>query len=137
MGGPPTYAVGFAIGEDRLLEVIPDSSPMHSPDSLRGPIVVAAAGRLPTSGSGVSQLISIVENLREHGLPAVEAGAKRDKVFSFAQYMRSPVVVFVGEAEIVNQQLSIRDVLSRETKTMPHDEAVQYLKDTFYSKVGR
>ncbi len=34
LGGPPTYGVGFAIGEDRLLDVLPSDSPARRAGSL-------------------------------------------------------------------------------------------------------
>ncbi len=48
LGGPPTYGVGFAIGEDRLLDVLPADSPARRAGLFLavGPVVVTASERL-------------------------------------------------------------------------------------------
>ena len=44
LGGDPTYGVGFAIGEDRLLEVLPAHSPARAAAKAVRPVLVAWAG---------------------------------------------------------------------------------------------
>jgi histidyl-tRNA synthetase len=133
LGGQPTYGVGFAIGEDRLVEVLPADSPAKSYDHIRGPVVVAAAGRLPVGESGVSELTTLVEELRQQGLPAVEASGRQDKVFAFAEAQRSPVVLFLGEEELKQRSISVRDMRSRERRVLVREEAAKYLQEVFYS----
>jgi histidyl-tRNA synthetase len=110
LGGPPTYGVGFAIGEDRLIEVLPENSKARGAAAhrARGPVVIAAAGRLPVKEGEPSPLFSLVERLRRRGLPAVEATGKQEKVFERANSMKSPCVVFIGEEELKSGTYSLR-----------------------------
>lgn len=110
LGGPPTYGVGFAIGEDRLVDVLPADSPAREQAShfAPGPVVVAAAGRLPVKVGELSPLFSLVERLRRLGIPAVEAAGKQEKIFERAAAIKSPCVIFIGEEELATGTFSLR-----------------------------
>lgn len=110
LGGPSTYGVGFAIGEDRLLEVLPPNSPVRGAALFlsRGPVVVAAAGKLPVNEGETSALFGLVERLRRRGLPVVEVGGKQEKVFERATAINSPCVIFIGEEELTSGVYSLR-----------------------------
>jgi histidyl-tRNA synthetase len=137
LGGPRTYGVGFAIGLERLVASLPAAFDIENFEFLRGPVVVAAAGRIPTAEDGVSELSKLAEELRREGLPAVEASGKQDRVFEFAKSISAPLIAFLGEEEIRNRDLSVRDSRSKEKKTLPRDEAIRYLKDWFYKNRKR
>ncbi len=66
LGGPPTYGVGFAIGEDRLLEVLPADSPARRPGA--GPVLVTFAGKAAREGEAGSALVRVLEELRAAGI---------------------------------------------------------------------
>ncbi len=124
LGGPATYGVGFAIGEDRLLEVLPADSPARELAArrfARGPVLVAAAGKLPPAESGLSPLFLVAERLRREGLPAIEATGKRDRVLERANAAGSPAVVFLGEEELASGTYSLRLMASGERRQV--DEA--------------
>jgi histidyl-tRNA synthetase len=128
LGGPPTYAVGFAIGADRLLEVLPAGSPLRAPGRHRGPVLLAAAGRLPESGDGVSPLTPIAERLRSEGVPVVETGARTPRLFQLAEQLGAPALAFVGEEELARGELSLRELGSREQTRLPFAEAADRLR---------
>ena len=132
LGGPPTYGVGFAIGEDRLLDVLPESSPLRAPERTRGPVLLAAAGRLPATADGVSLLSMRAERLRQAGLPVVETAAKPPRVFELAASLRSPVVLFLGEDEIASDTVAIRDLETKEKASFPISAAIRYLDDRYF-----
>lgn len=121
LGGPPTYGVGFAIGEDRLVEVLPADSPARRLPV--GPVLVARAGKASGEGGEGSALVALVEELRGRGIAAQEIGARGGKLFDLAEALGSPAVVFLGEDEIANGTLSVRTIASREQIVLPRGEA--------------
>lgn len=131
LGGPPTYGVGFAIGEDRLLDVLPEESPLRAPEHTRGPVLLAAAGRLPETADGVSPLAALAERLRAGGVPVVETAARPPRLFDLAAGFASPAVVFVGEDELAAATLAIRVLETKERFVVPLAEAVGRLRE-FY-----
>ena len=132
LGGPPTYGVGFAIGEDRLLEVLPEDSPLRAPERTRGPVLLAAAGRLPETADGVSPLAAVAERLRAGGVPVVETAARPPRLFDLAAGFASPAVVFVGEDELAGDSVAIRDLSTKERISLPILEAVRHLLDRYF-----
>jgi histidyl-tRNA synthetase len=101
LGGPATYGVGFAIGEDRLLEVLPADSPARRLAARLAPppVVVASTQRLPVKEGDSSPAYALAERLRRSGIAAVESPGKLDKAFERAAAAGSPAVVIVGEGE--------------------------------------
>jgi histidyl-tRNA synthetase len=126
LGGPPTYAVGFAIGEDRLIEVLPPDSPARRRSP--GPVLVAAAGQ---PAGAASELLAIAEALRAAGIPAIETGGRPSKLFELAEKLGSPFVVFVGETELRDGTLSIRDTTERKSETLGRAEALARIRESF------
>jgi len=126
LGGPATYGVGFAIGEDRLLEVLPDASPAR--DAGPGPVLVATVGQPFADATG---LVGLLEDLRAAGVPCRDTSASGRKLFELAESLGSTAVVFVGEQEVADGTLSVRDLSTRETETLPRDEAIGGLAERF------
>lgn len=112
LGGPPTYGVGFAIGEDRLLEVLPADSPARGSALYlaRGPVVVAAAEKLSVKEGDFSPLFGLVERLRRLGLPAVEAHGKPERVFERASAIKAPCVLLVSNSDLAAGRISMRNM---------------------------
>lgn len=133
LGGPPTYGVGFAIGEDRLLEVLPPDSPVRGKAlySDRGPVVVAASEKLLVNEGQVSPLFGLVERLRRLGLPAVEAGGKQEKVFERATAIKAPCIIFVSQEDIANGTYSLRTLKGGEREVLDEAGLVKKLKWLF------
>jgi len=74
LGGPPTYGFGFAIGEDRLIEVLPEES--RSRVLRDEPVRVRVHRSLDRSESSapVGPVARLFEELRAAGIAAIEAG---------------------------------------------------------------
>jgi histidyl-tRNA synthetase len=129
LGGPPTYGVGFAIGEDRLLEVLPAKSPARLEGALLapGPVVVASAQRLAVKDGELSPLFSFAERLRRAGIPAVDAASgKLEKIFERATAMGSPAVVLVGDGG--EGRHAVKLLASGERRELTETELVHELR---------
>jgi len=129
LGGPPTYGVGFAIGEDRLIEVLPADSPARRKSP--GPVLVTAVGKASIEGGEGLELVGLLEELRAAGVPCREAGSRGAKLFDLAEALDAPAVVFLGEDELGSGSLSLRIVASREQSTLPRGEAIARLAELF------
>jgi histidyl-tRNA synthetase len=129
LGGPPTYGVGFAIGEDRLVEVLPESSPARA--RRPGPVVIRAMvrGGGAVHGGLDVDAADLAEELRSADIPAVSVGAADPKkAHAAADAFDSPVVVIVGSDELQAGTLTLRDTRQRREETMSKPDALARLK---------
>jgi histidyl-tRNA synthetase len=126
LGGPPTYGVGFAIGEDRLIEVLPGDSPARR--SAAGPVLVVTIGKDFSAGEAGSPVLGLLEELRGNGVPCQEASGRGGRLFELAEKLGSPAVVFLGEDEIAAGTLSVRTIATREQVTLPRADAIAKLR---------
>jgi histidyl-tRNA synthetase len=124
LGGPPTYAVGFAIGEDRLIEVLPEDSPARVAGL--GPVLVSAMGKTSSEGGVGSAVVALLEDLRSAGVAAQESSGKGQRLFQQAESLGSPAVVFLGEDELAAGMLSVRTMESRQRADVIADLARRY-----------
>lgn len=136
LGGPPTYGVGFAIGEDRLIEVLPADSPARRGEP--GPVVVGRIGKASIEGGGPSDALALAERLRGRGIPAVEvSGGKAAKAFELAEKLGSPAVAFLGDDEIAAGTVTVKLLSTREQATVSPDEAIARLRALYYESSNR
>jgi histidyl-tRNA synthetase len=138
LGGDPTYGVGFAIGEDRLLEVLPPHSPARAAATAVRPVLVAwAGGRPPEGGAPTSPTFDLAEELRRAGVAAVDAAGRSGRaLYGYADHLSSPWIAFLGEAELAAGTVQLRDTATREERTLPRAEAIARLRPTA-SEPGR
>jgi len=107
LGGPATYGVGFAIGEDRLLEVLPAVSPARQIGLL--PVRVELTGQLKkqAASDGRQVLLQLLEAIRDLGIPVVEASGKpRQDIFEILIGTYGPRV-FLGDEEQKNGEITV------------------------------
>jgi len=130
LGGPPTYGVGFAIGEDRLIEVLPADSPARRGEP--GPVVVVRLGKAPIEGGGERGALALAERLRGADIPAIEgSGGKAAKAFDLAEKLGSPAVAFLGDDELAAGTVTVKLLESREQVTVQPEEAIARLKPLY------
>jgi histidyl-tRNA synthetase len=131
LGGPPTYGVGFAIGEDRLLEVLPPDSPARRAGLFLsvGPVVVTGSEKLAAGEGDLAPLFGLVERLRRLGIPAVEGAGKQEKVYDRALAMQSPAIVYLGERG--DGTCNVRLLASGERHQVEESELDELLKGFF------
>jgi histidyl-tRNA synthetase len=128
LGGPTTYAVGFAIGEDRLLDVLPETSPARAfaRASAASPVIVVAVEKGSNKEGGPSAAFSFAERLRRSGIPTVEGPSKLDKAIERATAMGSPAVVLVD-----GDNLTVRWTASGVRRTADEAELIAELRAFF------
>ncbi len=133
LGGPPTYGVGFAIGEDRLLDVLPADSPARRAGLFLsvGPVVVTAAEKLSVNEGELSPLFAVVERLRRAGIPAVEGAGKQEKVYERAVAMQAPVILYVGGDKAGRTGLNLRFLGTGERLELDESELEETLRRLF------
>ncbi|MCM2268646.1 MAG: histidine--tRNA ligase [Thermoanaerobaculia bacterium] len=131
LGGPPTYGVGFAIGEDRLLDVLPADSPARVLGP--GPVLVSRAGKAASEGDADAAVVDLLEALRGEGVPCVEVSARGGKLFELAERVGAPAIVFLGDDELAAGTLSVRTLSTREQRTLPRAEAIAGLAALYRS----
>ena len=117
LGGPDLPATGFAIGEDRLIEALPATSPCRT--IAPPPVSVLPAGAVEPMAA-----LELAELLRGSGLAAtadlsgrsVKAGLKR------AHKSGVRLVVLLGEDELAAGQATLRDLAAGDQLTVARDE---------------
>ena len=133
LGGPPTYGVGFAIGEDRLLDVLPADSPARRAGLFLsvGPVVVTGSEKPPVKEGELAPLFGLVERLRRLGIPAVEGAGKQEKVYERAVAMQAPAIVYLGERGAGDGTCNVRILGSGERLQLDESELAETLKGLF------
>lgn len=133
LGGKPTYAVGFAIGEDRLIEVLPES--FRRGIATRCRVIVAPIGTASSHGAkslyaeGVLDgALLVCDYFRRNGISAEWAAGKPERVFKIAEGTGARFAVFVGEEELAAGRVSLRDLETREQEQMTREEALNFLQ---------
>lgn len=131
LGGPPTYGVGFAIGEDRLLDVLPADSPARA--SGPGPVLVSRMGKAFNEGGAAASVLGLMEEMRLAGIPCQESPARGGRLFEQAESLASPAVVFLGDDELAAGTLSVRTLSTREQRTLSRAESIAELAALYQS----
>jgi len=125
LGGPDLPATGFAIGEDRLIEALPESSPCRAQPT--APVAVLAAGAVEPMAA-----LELAEMLRAAGVAAtadlsgrsVRAGLKR------ADRSGTRFVVLLGDDEVAAGQATLRDLAAGDQSTVGRDELAARIKES-------
>jgi histidyl-tRNA synthetase len=123
LGGPSVPGIGFAIGEDRLIEVLPAqwaaafrAAPPHT-------IVTLGA-------AGPAEALSLAEELHDAGVAVVaelsgsmRAGLKR------AGRRGSAAVLIVGDDELAAGEVTVKDYSSGTQERIPRERVGAFLED--------
>ncbi|MET3116248.1 histidyl-tRNA synthetase [Undibacterium sp. GrIS 1.8] len=131
-GGKPTPACGFAMGIERLLELMKASGETHAPAQCD--IYLVHQG-----SKAQEQSFVLGERLRDAGLDVVLHCATASGVGSFKSQMKkadgsgAAYAVIIGEDESASNTVSIKAMRTEDMEnnqvTVPFDTAVDYLVD--------
>jgi histidyl-tRNA synthetase len=123
IGGPKAPGIGFAIGEDRLVMSIPEStdSILKKPDAYIAPM-----------GPGLNkEAARLARELRQHDL-VIELGDEAfrlKKSLETASKIAARFAIIIGENEVTNGQFAVKDLNKGEQVSLSRDELVRYLQD--------
>lgn len=122
LGGKPLTGIGFAIGEDRLVEVLPVAFRQR----------VGAERAICVAGVGISglEVLKIAEELRGQDL-AVRADLSEGSLKSAlkaASRTGARWVVLLGADELAAGEISIKDLDSGEQVRLPRAKGADHLK---------
>ncbi|MBI2174496.1 MAG: histidine--tRNA ligase [Candidatus Omnitrophica bacterium] len=121
LGGPSTGAVGFAAGIERLLMAIPKGTSDSSTVSRHGIYVAVTQPTLIAEGFRLSQ------QLREKGIAAnMDYDSKSLKAqLREADKVQAQYVAILGEAELAQQSITVKDLGQGTQRTIPLDQFIQ------------
>ena len=121
LGGPPTPALGFAAGVERLALLVKELPPEK-------PLILV----IPFGGEREkAHALKVAQTLREHGL-RVELSYREGKLrkqFEFANKIGAHFTVVVGENELREGRYPLKNLLAREEKKLTLEEIIATLKN--------
>jgi histidyl-tRNA synthetase len=129
LGGPEVPGIGFAIGEDRLIDVLPES--FRQSVLPKAPVLVATLGDV-----AFAEALAVAEELRAAGVPVVtELSARSAKsVLKRADRLQARQVVLLGDDEMAAGEVTIKDLASGEQRRVPRalvvDNFVNHFEET-------
>jgi len=123
-GGPPTCATGVSFGVDRVTLILEEKDAFA--DLTLGAKVYVA----PVNAKVIDEAIKIAQKLRAENIPTIVdmMGRRLGKQFEFADKKGIPKVVVVGERELAEDAVTVRDMNSGEQTKVKLDELTSYLQ---------
>ncbi|MFA9436349.1 MAG: histidine--tRNA ligase [Candidatus Bathyarchaeota archaeon] len=123
-GGPPTCATGVSFGVDRVTLILEEKGAFA--DLTLGAKVYVA----PVNEKVINVAIKIAQKLRAENIPTIVdmMGRRLGKQFEFADKKGIPKVVVVGERELAEDAVTVRDMNSGEQTKVKLDELTSYLQ---------
>ena len=120
LGGPEVPGIGFAIGEDRLIDILPEA---FRENVLPPPPVFAAA----LGGVDFAEALAVAEELRAAGVPAIAELASRSAKTALkrADRLGARLVVLLGDDEQAAGEVTIKNLASGEQRRAPRSEVLK------------
>ena len=118
-GLPGVSGVGISFGADRIYDVLTELNLFPENLEQQATLLFINFGE-----KEMARCIALAAQLRKAGV-AVEIypdAAKMKKQMSYADAKKIPFVAFVGESEIANNTVTIKDMATGEQKTIPAEE---------------
>ena len=127
LGGPQVPGIGFAIGEDRLVEVLPEGF-------RRRVLERPTAAVLPIGEAATAAALSVSRALALSGItaPCEVTGRSLKAGLKWAGKLGAGAVLIVGEAEIAKRAVVVRDLDRGEQVEVPFDEVPAYVARLVY-----
>jgi len=121
-GGPPTYATGVSFGVDRLTPILEEKG-MFTEMTLGAKVYVA-----PVNSKVTHEAIKIAQQLREKNISTIidMMGRKLGKQFEYADKKGIPSVVIVGERELAENSVTVRDMETGDQTKVKLDDLVSF-----------
>ena len=122
LGGPALPAVGFAIGQDRLLEVLP-RDPLGQDREFK--VFLAALG-----AAARDRAFALLQELRQHDIAAEMdlEGRSLKAQMSLADRLRADCVIIIGEKELTDNKAQVRDMAAAHQQSIAFAGIVDHLE---------
>jgi histidyl-tRNA synthetase len=122
LGGPKAPAIGFAIGEDRLMLALESQGeqPREKLQAFVAPL-----------GAGMNfHALKLARELRRAGVSADlgDENFRLKKSFELAEKAGARYIVIVGENEVAADQLAVKNLASGEQVQVPRAKLTEYLR---------
>ena len=124
-GLPGVSGVGISFGADRIYDVM-NTLDLYPADTLRGSKVMFTSFGKQESAAALKMLMK----MRAAGIPGeiFPDIAKMQKQMKYADAMAIPFVAIVGESEMQQGKLNLKDMTTGEQHLLTVDEAIEFLK---------
>jgi histidyl-tRNA synthetase len=122
LGGPVVPAIGFAIGQDRLIDVLPDDFRIQAEPASAGVVV-------PAGAVSAVEALALAQELRSQGLAVLPelSGRSLKATLKRASKMGSPWVLILGDDELEGGLVTLRDLSRGEQQKVARNEVVAAL----------
>lgn len=122
LGGPEVPAIGFAIGQDRLIHILPEElrrNVLPPP-----PVAVMVVGEV-----GFAEALDLAEALRARGVTAVPELSSRSlkTALKRADRLGSRFVLILGDEELAAGEVTVKDLRAGEQRRLPRPEAIDLM----------
>jgi histidyl-tRNA synthetase len=124
LGGPAVPGIGFAIGEDRLLDVLPESFRERAARRKSAHVIAVA-------GAGPEEAVAFAEELRQAGVAAVAELTRRAFGAAMKRAERSGArwAVLIGDEELAAGEVTIKTLPTRKEVRVSRQEGVKRLAE--------
>ena len=119
LGGPADPGIGFAIGMERVVHLLPDAANGNAPLALL----------VPLGSTALTRLLPVAQALRDRDIP-VELGYGDRKLraeLERANRLKVPYVVILGEAELATGEAILKEMSSGNQRRIPLDRLIEEL----------
>ncbi len=124
-GLPGVSGVGISFGADRIYDVM-NTLELYPADTLRGSKIMFTSFGKKEAASALKMLMK----MRSEGIPGeiFPDVAKIQKQMKYADAMQIPFVAIVGESEMQEGKITLKDMTTGEQRRLTVDDAIQFLK---------
>ena len=120
LGGRATPAVGFAMGLERLVLLVQAVNPdFKAPATVDAYVISSGAG---TQGAAIKLAETLRDALPELKVMTNYGGGNFKKQFARADKWGARVALVLGEDEVANQQVVVKDLQTGTQETLTHSE---------------
>ncbi|MEE0979815.1 MAG: His/Gly/Thr/Pro-type tRNA ligase C-terminal domain-containing protein, partial [Muribaculaceae bacterium] len=125
-GLPGVSGVGISFGADRIYDVM-NTLNLYPEDTLRNSKVMFTSFGKEEAAAALSMLMQ----MRRAGIPSeiFPDVTKMQKQMKYADAMAIPFVAIIGESEMSQNKLTLKNMTTGEQQLMSIDEAIGYLKN--------
>ena len=124
LGGPEVPGIGFAIGTDRLVEIVPE--PFREAVLAEHPVAIVPVGQ-----GGAVVAARLLRDLTRAGVPVrmESVGRSMKSSLKWSGKIGACAALILGDDEVRDGSVTVRDLVRSEQRTVPQAEAVQVVLD--------